>query len=99
MADAVNAYEATLVGDQLPGDWKWGGGVLAADIELQDASHEVAVGEHLCRHRLPTPPFGKPCFHSGVKFYHGFLHPLHYLHMHSSKNTPRTHNKRHLWGI
>ena len=31
MADAVNAYEATLVGDQLPGDQKWSGGVLAAD--------------------------------------------------------------------
>ena len=31
MADAVNAYEATLVGDQLPGDLKWSGGVLAAD--------------------------------------------------------------------
>eukprot|EP00964_Phaeocystis_antarctica_P150462 scaffold117875_cov60-Phaeocystis_antarctica.AAC.1 len=49
MADAVNAFEATLVGDQLPGsgidcdgasddssdggsgDYKWSGGVLAAD--------------------------------------------------------------------
>ena len=31
MADAVSAYEATLVGDQLPGDNKWDGGVLAAD--------------------------------------------------------------------
>ena len=31
MADAVNAYEATLVGDQLSGDDKWIGGVLAAD--------------------------------------------------------------------
>ena len=31
MADAVSAYEATLVGDELPGDAKWSGGVLAAD--------------------------------------------------------------------
>ena len=31
MADAVSAYEATLVGDQLPGAGKWEGGVLAAD--------------------------------------------------------------------
>ena len=31
MADAVSACEATLVGDQLPGDYKWSDGVLAAD--------------------------------------------------------------------
>jgi hypothetical protein len=31
MADAVNSYEATLVGAELPGDRKWQGGVLAAD--------------------------------------------------------------------
>ena len=31
MADAVTAYEATLVGDELPGDDKWRGGVLAAN--------------------------------------------------------------------
>ena len=32
MADAVSAYEATLVGDQLPaGDGKWIDGALAAD--------------------------------------------------------------------
>eukprot|EP00964_Phaeocystis_antarctica_P035555 scaffold20309_cov64-Phaeocystis_antarctica.AAC.2 len=30
-SDAVNAYEATLGGAELPGAWKWAGGVLAAD--------------------------------------------------------------------
>ena len=31
MTDAANACETTLVGDELPGDSKWDGGVLAAD--------------------------------------------------------------------
>ena len=31
MAGAVNAYEATLVGGELPGDYKWNGDALAAD--------------------------------------------------------------------
>ena len=30
MADAVNTFEATLVGNQLPADASWSGGVLAA---------------------------------------------------------------------
>ena len=31
MADEVNEFRTTLVGDQLPGDRKWQGGVLVAD--------------------------------------------------------------------
>ena len=48
MADAVNAYEATLVGDQLPGDQKWSGGVLAADGNIygipRDATQLLRLG-------------------------------------------------------
>ena len=41
MADAVSAYEATLVGDQLPGgDWKWWGG-LAADGNIYGIPHNA----------------------------------------------------------
>ena len=53
MADAVNAYEATLVGDQLPGDQKWSGGVLAADGNIygipRDAKQDACGTK-----RLPT---------------------------------------------
>ena len=45
MADAVNAFEATLVGDQLPGDRKWQGGVLAADGNIYSL---LKVCEALC---------------------------------------------------
>ena len=41
MADAVNAYEATLVGDELRGDTKWSGGVLAADGNIYGIPHNA----------------------------------------------------------
>ena len=41
MADAVNVFEATLVGDQLPGNVKWSGGVLAADGNIYGIPHHA----------------------------------------------------------
>ena len=56
MADAVKAYEATLVGDQVPGIpglAKWNGGVLAADGNIygipRDAKQDACGTK-----RLPT---------------------------------------------
>ena len=41
MADAVNAYEATLVGNLLPGGDKWSGGVLAADGNIYGIPYDA----------------------------------------------------------
>ena len=65
MADAVSAYEATLVGDELPGDAKWYGGVLAADGNIYGIPSFVhrAGGKHLVMHLAMHLPSSPPLMH------------------------------------
>ena len=55
MADAVSAYESTLVGDQLPGDYKWQGGVLAADGNIYGRKRNVCNQEKKPARRVAQP--------------------------------------------